>query len=158
MNIFTILKKEIQNSVESLVKQGKINSLPNMDRITAEPPRDAAHGDVATNVAMVCCGQVGLKPLDFATLIADELAKLDIIESVEIAGPGFINLKLSNSFWYGQLMTILNEKDNYGSSDMGKGEKVNVEFVSVNPTGPMHVGHVRGAVFGDALADRKSVV
>lgn len=152
MNIFTILKKEIQNSVESLVKQGKINSLPNMDRITAEPPRDAAHGDVATNVAMVCCGQVGLKPLDFATLIADELAKLDIIESVEIAGPGFINLKLSNSFWYGQLMTILNEKENYGSSDMGKGEKVNVEFVSVNPTGPMHVGHVRGAVFGDALA------
>lgn len=152
MNIFTILKKEIKNSVESLSKQGKIASLPNMDRITAEPPRDAAHGDVATNVAMVCCGQVGLKPRDFATLIADELAKLDIIENVEIAGPGFINLKLSNNFWYSQLLTILDEKENYGSSDMGKGEKVNVEFCSANPTGPLHVGHIRSTIFGDCIA------
>ncbi len=152
MNIFTILKNEIQKTVENLAAEGKIKLLPKMDRMTAEAPRDAAHGDVATNVAMVCGGQVELKPYEFASLIAGELEKLPIIEKVEIAGPGFINLKLSNAFWYEQLSTILNEKEAYGDSDMGAGEKVNVEFVSVNPTGPMHVGHVRGAVFGDALA------
>ena len=152
MNIFTILKKEIQTTVEKLAKEGKIKSLPNMERITAEPPRDATHGDVATNVAMVCSGQVGLKPREFAELVADELRKLDIIDNVEVAGPGFINLKLSNSFWYKQLLTILNEKENYGSSDMGKGEKVNVEFCSANPTGPLHVGHIRSTIFGDCIA------
>ena len=152
MNIFTILKTEIKNAVQALADSGKINALPNMERITAEPPRDASHGDVATNVAMVCAGQIGLKPRDFASLIAQQLESLPSIETVDVAGPGFINLKLSNAFWYGQLQTILNEKENYGSSDMGAGEKVNIEFCSANPTGPMHVGHVRGAVFGDALA------
>lgn len=152
MNIFTILKNEITKVVTDLSNTGKINQLPNMTRVTAEPPRDAAHGDVATNVAMVCAAQVGLKPRDFAALVAEKLKSLPIIETVEIAGPGFINLKLSNAFWYEQLLTILDQKQNYGTSDMGKGEEVNVEFVSVNPTGPMHVGHVRGAVFGDALA------
>ena len=152
MNIFTILKTEIKNAVQALADSGKINALPNMERITAEPPRDASHGDVATNVAMVCAGQIGLKPRDFASLIAQQLESLPSIETVDVAGPGFINLKLSNAFWYGQLQTILNEKENYGTSDMGAGEKVNIEFCSANPTGPMHVGHVRGAVFGDALA------
>ncbi len=152
MNIFTLLKKEVLNSVQKLANEALINKMPNTDRVTVEPPRDASHGDAATNAAMVLAGQVSLKPREFAELLVKELQKLPAIESVEIAGPGFINLKLSNAFWYEQLKTILKEKEHYGDSDMGHGEKVNVEFVSVNPTGPMHVGHVRGAVFGDALA------
>ena len=152
MNIFTILKTQIKTTIQNLFDEGKISVLPNMERITAEPPRDASHGDVATNVAMVCAGQVGLKPRDFASLVALELEALPSIESVEVAGPGFINLKLSNAFWYEQLQKILKEKENYGSSNMGAGEKINIEFCSANPTGPMHVGHVRGAIFGDALA------
>lgn len=152
MNVFTILKNEIKETVKNLAEQGKINALPNMDKITAEAPRDASHGDVATNVAMVCAGQLGLKPRQFAELIAAELQNSPAVDSVEIAGPGFINLKLSNGFWYEQLLTILDKKEKYGDSDMGKGEKVNVEFCSVNPTGPLHIGHVRGAVFGDALS------
>ena len=152
MNIFTILKKQILDVLQNLVDKGKISQFPNTDRMATEPPRDASHGDVATNVAMVCAGQVGMKPRDFASLIAEELQKLDSVETVEVAGPGFINLKLSNTFWYEQLKTILKQKEHYGDSDMGKGEKVNVEFCSANPTGPLHIGHVRGAIFGDCIA------
>ena len=152
MNIFTILKKQILDALQLLANTGKINQMPKTDRITTEPPRDSAHGDVATNVAMVCAGQVGMKPRDFAELIAEQLQQLDSVETVEVAGPGFINLKLSNHFWYDQLKTILNKKEHYGDSDMGKGEKINVEFCSVNPTGPLHIGHIRGAVFGDCIA------
>ena len=98
MNIFTILKKQILDALQLLANTGKINQMPKTDRITTEPPRDSAHGDVATNVAMVCAGQVGMKPRDFAELIAEQLQQLDSVETVEVAGPGFINLKLSNHF------------------------------------------------------------
>ncbi len=152
MNIFTLLRTEVLNAVGVLAQSGKLGKVPDTARVTVEPPRDAAHGDAATNAAMVLAGQAGMKPRDFADLLARELEKLPAIEKVDVAGPGFINLKLSDAFWYDQLKTILTEKEHYGDSDMGHGEKVNVEFVSVNPTGPMHVGHVRGAVFGDALA------
>ena len=93
-----------------------------------------------------------MKPRDFAELVAEQLQKLDSVDTVEVAGPGFINLKLSNHFWFDQLKTILTKKLHYGDSDMGKGEKVNVEFCSANPTGPLHIGHVRGAIFGDCSA------
>ncbi len=152
MNIFTALKSDIQQTIQKLAEDKKINHMPDLSRMTTEPPRDSAHGDVASNVAMVVAGQLQMKPRDFASLLAEELQKLPSVETVEVAGPGFINLKLSNSFWYQQLRTVLLEKEHYGDSDMGRGEKVNVEFVSVNPTGPMHVGHSRGAIFGDALA------
>lgn len=152
MNIFTALKSDIQQTIQKLAEDKKINHMPDLSRMTTEPPRDSAHGDVASNVAMVVAGQLQMKPRDFASLLAEELQKLPSVETVEVAGPGFINLKLSNSFWYQQLRTVLLEKERYGDSDMGGGEKVNVEFVSVNPTGPMHVGHSRGAIFGDALA------
>ncbi len=152
MNVFTLLKADVLNTVERLFQSGKIEKQPNTARVTVEPPKETGLGDAATNAAMVLAGQVKMNPRDFAELLIDELQTLPFIDKAQVAGPGFINLKLSNAFWYEQLKTILKEKAHYGDSDMGQGEAVNIEFVSVNPTGPMHVGHVRGAVFGDALA------
>jgi arginyl-tRNA synthetase len=121
-------------------------------RVVVEPPRDPAHGDMATNAAMVLAKEARAKPRDLAELIAAKLRADDLIASVDIAGPGFINLTLKASVWPEVLRTVLREGDAYGRSGVGAAEKVNVEYVSANPTGPMHVGHCRGAVFGDALA------
>jgi arginyl-tRNA synthetase len=117
-----------------------------------EPPRDAAHGDMATNAAMVLAKEARAKPRDLAEQIAARLRMDDLIASVDVAGPGFINLTLKASAWSDALRTVLREGASYGRSAIGAAEKVNVEYVSANPTGPMHVGHCRGAVFGDALA------
>src|SRR5712672_1839823 len=127
---------------------------PNADlsRVVVEPPRDASHGDMATNAAMVLAKEAKAKPRDLAEQIAARLRADDLIGSVDVAGPGFINLTLKASAWSDALRTVLREGSSYGRSAMGAGEKVNVEYVSANPTGPMHVGHGRGAVFGDALA------
>jgi arginyl-tRNA synthetase len=122
-----------------------------LSRIVVEPPRDAAHGDMATNAAMVLAKEAKAKPRDLAEAIATKLRADDLIASVEVAGPGFINLTLRPSAWSDAFRTVLREGAAYGQSPMGAGEKVNVEYVSANPTGPMHVGHCRGAVFGDAL-------
>ena len=121
-------------------------------RIVVEPPRDPTHGDMATNAAMVLAKDAGKKPRDLAENIAAKLRADDKVASVEVAGPGFINLSLKPNVWGEELLLVLAQGDDYGRSDVGKGEKVNVEYVSANPTGPMHVGHGRGAVFGDALA------
>src|ERR1700738_217552 len=121
-------------------------------RVVVEPPRDAAHGDMATNAAMVLAKEAKAKPRDLAERIAEKLRADDLIASVDVAGPGFINLTLNPSAWADALRTVLREGAAYGKSPVGAGEKVNVEYVSANPTGPMHVGHCRGAVFGDALA------
>ena len=118
MNIFTLLRTEVLNAVGVLAQSGKLDKVPDTARVTVEPPRDAAHGDAATNAAMVLAGQAGMKPRDFANLLARELEKLPAIEKVDVAGPGFINLKLSDAFWYDQLKTILTEKEHYGDSDM----------------------------------------
>jgi arginyl-tRNA synthetase len=123
-----------------------------LSRVVVEPPRDAAHGDMATNAAMVLAKEAKSKPRDLAEAIAAKLRADDLIASVDVAGPGFINLTLKPSAWSDALRTVLREGDAYGRSTMGAAEKVNVEYVSANPTGPMHVGHCRGAVFGDALA------
>jgi arginyl-tRNA synthetase len=123
-----------------------------LSRVVVEPPRDAAHGDMATNAAMVLAKDARSKPRDLAEKIADKLRADDLIASVEVAGPGFINLTLKAQAWSDALRTVLREGAAYGKSAVGAGEKVNVEYVSANPTGPMHVGHCRGAVFGDALA------
>lgn len=152
MNIFTQIRNNILESLNTLAKEGKIPAGLDTSRLVAEPPRDAAHGDAATNAAMVLSSQAGMKPRQFAEILAQQLERLPIVEHVEIAGPGFVNMRLSNDFWYGCLREILEQGADFGSSDMGKGHKKNVEFVSANPTGPMHVGHSRGAVFGDALA------
>ena len=121
-------------------------------RVVVEPPRDAAHGDMATNAAMVLAKEARAKPRDLAERIAARLRADDLIASVDVAGPGFINLTLKPSAWSDALRTVLREGASYGRGAIGAAEKVNVEYVSANPTGPMHVGHCRGAVFGDALA------
>src|SRR6195952_524661 len=127
---------------------------PNADlsRVVVEPPREASHGDMATNAAMVLAKEARAKPRDLAELIATKLRADELIEKVDIAGPGFINLTLKAHVWADALRTVLREGDAYGRSRVGAAEKVNVEYVSANPTGPMHVGHCRGAVFGDALS------
>src|SRR6202171_1773282 len=122
-----------------------------LSRIVVEPPRDTAHGDMATNAAMVLARDAKARPRDLAEQIAAKLRADDLIASVDVAGPGFINLTLKASVWSDALRTVLREGDGYGRSGIGAAEKVDVEYVSANPTGPMHVGHCRGAVFGDAL-------
>ena len=122
-------------------------------RIVVEPPRDPTHGDMATNAAMVLAKDAGKKPRELAENIAAKLRADDKVASVDVAGPGFINLSLKPNVWGEELLLALAQGADYGRSDIGKGEKVNVEYVSANPTGPMHVGHGRGAVFGDALAN-----
>ncbi len=123
-----------------------------LSRVVVEPPKDPSHGDMATNAAMVLAKEAGKKPRDLAEQIAARLRTDDLIASADVAGPGFINLTLKVSVWADTLRTVLGEGHSYGQSAIGAAEKVNVEYVSANPTGPMHVGHCRGAVFGDALA------
>jgi arginyl-tRNA synthetase len=123
-----------------------------LSRVVVEPPRDAAHGDMATNAAMVLAKDAKAKPRDLAEQIAGRLRADDLIASVDVAGPGFVNLTLKPAVWADALRTVLREGDAYGRSTAGAAQPVNVEYVSANPTGPMHVGHCRGAVFGDALA------
>lgn len=123
-----------------------------MAAVTVEQPKDPSHGDLATNAAMVLAGQLKQKPRDLAEAIAETLRGRDGIAAVEIAGPGFINLRFTPAFWQRQLAAIRQAGQGYGDSRVGAGRHVNVEYVSANPTGPMHIGHARGAVFGDALA------
>ena len=124
-----------------------------LSRIVVEPPRDPTHGDMATNAAMVLAKDAGKKPRELADAIADRLRADDKVAKVDVAGPGFINLTLKAHVWAEELRLVLDAGKDYGRSAIGKNEKVNVEYVSANPTGPMHVGHGRGAVFGDALAN-----
>ena len=124
-----------------------------ISRVVVEPPRDASHGDMATNAAMVLAKDAGQKPRELAEAIAEKLRAERVIEKVDVAGPGFINLTLKSHVWPEALRAVLAAGGDYGRSDIGQGETVNVEYVSANPTGPMHVGHCRGAVFGDALAN-----
>jgi arginyl-tRNA synthetase len=121
-------------------------------RAVVEPPRDPAHGEMSSNAAMVVSKALGKSPRDVAAALAAEFKSDPDVTSVEVAGPGFLNLRLADSVWHRVLKSVASEGENFGRADLGKGEKVNVEYVSANPTGPMHVGHTRGAVFGDALA------
>jgi arginyl-tRNA synthetase len=153
MNVYTIFTLHIRSAVERLAAAGLFPRPPELARIVVEPPRDAGHGDLATNAAMVLARDAGIKPRELAERIADELRKLPEITKVEIAGPGFINLTLDPSVWREALAATIRAGAEYGRSDIGEAEPVNVEYVSANPTGPMHVGHCRGAAFGDALAN-----
>ena len=128
-----------------------------LSRVVVEPPRDASHGDMATNAAMVLAKDAKAKPRELADAIAEKLRADPLVVGVDVAGPGFINLTLKPVAWSAALRTVLREGDAYGRGTVGADEKINVEYVSANPTGPMHVGHCRGAVFGDALASLLSI-
>jgi len=152
VNIFNIIHKEIINVLTKLVEKGQLPEGLSFAAVTAEPPKDKQHGDISTNAAMVIAKPAKQKPHEIAQLIKSELESVDIVDSVNIAGPGFINLTLKSDIWYDVLVNVMEEGLGYGNSNMGKGQKVNIEYVSANPTGPMHIGHARGAVYGDALA------
>lgn len=153
MNLFRTFQADVVGIVAALSAEGSLPAGLDASRVTVEPPRDASHGDISTNAAMVLAKPAQMKPRDIAGLIAPKLEALDGVESVEIAGPGFINATLTAGFWQARLGDVLKAGVGYGQSDMGSGERVNVEYVSANPTGPLHVAHARGAVVGDALVN-----
>ena len=153
MNIFRYFEDRVAAALQSLVREGILPVGIETSRVAVEPPRDPAHGDLSTNAAMVLAKPAGMKPRDLADALAAKLATIEAVTEVSVAGPGFINLRLSADFWLARIPEVLRAGPAYGASDMVAGEAVNVEYVSANPTGPMHVGHVRGAVFGDALAN-----
>jgi len=152
MNLFADIRTQVIADLNAMVDAGQLPAGLSFDNVTVEPPRDASHGDMATNAAMVLAKPAGLKPRDIADALAARLATDDRITAAEVAGPGFLNLRLSASLWQGVISAVLKAGTDFGRSTMGENKKVNVEYVSANPTGPLHVGHTRGAVFGDALA------
>jgi arginyl-tRNA synthetase len=152
MNIFADFQQRLTACLLALQSEGKLPQGLDFSRVVVEPTRDASHGDMAANAAMVLAKQAGLRPRDLAEVIAARLAVEPGIAKAEIAGPGFINLTLEHAVFADVLRAVLGAGVDFGRSDAGLGQPVNVEYVSANPTGPMHVGHCRGAVFGDALA------
>ena len=153
MNFFHAFRDEILKTLEALVQKGFLPEGLEFEKITTEPPRDPSHGDLSTNAAMILANPAKQSPRDLGQLIGKELEGLPFVKEVSVAGPGFINLRLSPEFWYQQLRIILKEKEDYGSSTIGLGEKINLEYVSANPTGPIHAGHGRVAVVADILAN-----
>jgi arginyl-tRNA synthetase len=152
-NIFQTLELSVQNATGTLISHGFLPFNIDQSRVTVEPPRDPAHGDAATNVAMVLAKDAGKKPRELAEAVAEQLRADELVAKVEIAGPGFINLTLKPAAWIDALGKAVRLGGDFGKNDIGRNVPVNVEYVSANPTGPMHVGHCRGAVFGDALAN-----
>ena len=152
MNLFEHFRSEIIAALERLVQQGTLPAGLDFAKVGTEPPRETAHGDVSTNAAMVLSKGAGQKPRDLAEALAVELRKIAHVKAVEVAGPGFINLRLDDAFWFDRLADVLRAGAQWGRSAKCAGSKINIEYVSANPTGPMHIGHARGAVFGDALA------
>src|SRR5712671_1193 len=160
-NIFGDFRRVLLSALDDLVAAGALPTGLDFARVAVEPPRDPAHGDLATNAAMVLAGAVKQNPMALAEKIAGALAGRELTTgdyrgsgfSVHAVRPGFLNIRLDPAVWHAQLRAILKAGTAYGDATIGNGEKVNVEFVSTNPTGPMHVGHGRGAVVGDALAN-----
>lgn len=149
MNIFQIYKQEIKDIfIKNNIYNDKL-----LDKINVEFPRDLSHGDLSTNAAMILASSLKMAPRDLAEIIIKYLKDVKDVSELSIAGPGFINIKLTSNFWHNQLRHILDTGLNYGKSDIGKNIAINVEYVSANPTGPMHVGHCRGAVVGDVIAN-----
>ncbi len=152
MNIFKIYRNHVEKVIQDMTAAGTLPAGLDTGRITTEPPRDPAHGDISTNAAMILAKSAAMKPRDLAELIAVRLREADNVDAVEVAGPGFINLRLGESVWHRCLENAIGLGKSYGDSEHGGGRQVNVEYVSTNPTGPLHIGHARGAVFGDVLA------
>ena len=152
MNLYQHFRDEIIRIVDELAELGAIPAGMDTARIAAEPPREAVHGDIATNAAMVLSKAAGMKPRDLAAVLTERMNGIQWILETEIAGPGFINIRLESTFWHQRLKEVLQTGTSFGDSTLGRGEMVNVEYVSANPTGPLHVAHARGAVVGDVLA------
>ena len=152
MSLYAQYAALLDGVLDELVADGVLPDGLDRKNVTVEPPRDPAHGDLATNAAMVLAKSARTNPRALAEAIKPKLEALPSVTSVEVAGPGFMNLRLTPDAWRDELRTILAEGDRYGLSTVGGNERVNVEYVSANPTGPMHMGHCRGAVVGDALA------
>jgi arginyl-tRNA synthetase len=152
-NLFAEIQARVRAINADLIASGWLPKGIDQSCVLVEPPRDASHGDMTTNAAMVLANDAGKKPRELAEAIAAKLRDDELVQSAEVAGPGFINLTLKPRAWEEALRGALRAGAHYGRSEIGQGEKVNVEYVSANPTGPMHVGHGRGAVFGDALAN-----
>jgi len=153
MNLFADLRSAVVDALGRMVAEGFLPSGLDLSAVAVEPPRDAAHGDMATNAAMVLAKPAGTSPRGIADALAVKLLEDPRIAGADVAGPGFLNLRLAPEVWQGVARQVLASGLDYGRSDLGRGQKVNVEFVSANPTGPMHVGHTRGAVMGDALSN-----
>ncbi len=153
MNLFAHFNDVVDAALDRLTDDGQLPDGLDRSRVTVEAPRDAGHGDVTTNAAMVLAKPAGKKPRDIAGALAEALSGDGDVESSEVAGPGFINLRLADTFWPKLARAAYEAAETFGRSELGAGQRVNVEFVSANPTGPLHVGHCRGAVFGDALAN-----
>ncbi|NBX02993.1 MAG: arginine--tRNA ligase [Alphaproteobacteria bacterium] len=151
MNLYKVIENDIREIISQLQASGALPENLNTDKVEAAPPREEGVGDMATNVAMVLAAQVGKSPREIANLFVEKLSQVGDVEQVEIAGPGFINLTLDASMWQNAVKDILAQGRGYGASKIGAGKKVNVEYVSANPTGPMHVGHAR-YIYGDAVA------
>jgi len=153
MDPFKHIARSLATAIDALKQDGRLPPALDTTAVAVETPRDPTHGDVSTNVAMVLAKPAGMAPRALAEIIAPCLREAAGVTNVTIAGPGFINLTLSDAFWRAALRAALDLGERFGASDLGAGQRVNVEYVSANPTGPMHVGHTRGAVFGDALAN-----
>jgi arginyl-tRNA synthetase len=152
MTLYARFAALLDEALDALEAEGALPSGLDRAAVAVEPPRDPAHGDLATNAAMVLAKAARTQPRVLAERIAPKLAALPGVMGAEVAGPGFINIRLDRGVWEAELATILSDGGDYGRSTMGRGQRVNVEYVSANPTGPMHMGHCRGAVVGDALA------
>ena len=153
MNLFADIRSLVVAELAAMAEAGQLPLGLDLSNVAVEPPRDAAHGDMATNAAMVLAKPAGLPPRAIADALSTRLAGDPRIAGAEVAGPGFLNLRLSNVVWQGVVQAALTEGTNFGRSTLGNNARVNIEFVTANPTGPMHVGHVRGAVVGDSLAN-----
>ena len=152
MHLFSQIRALVLSTLDEMTAAGELPEGLDFANVAVEPPRDAAHGDMATNAAMVLAKPAGKPPRAIAENLAARLGADDRVTEATVAGPGFINLRLAATLWQGVVKAALEQGVDFGKSDMGQGKKVNVEYVSANPTGPLHVGHTRGAVFGDALA------
>jgi len=153
MNVFADVEARVRSALESLKRDGTLPADLAIPAIETEPPRDPSHGDIAVNAALVLAKPAKMKPRDIAEALKGKLEIFPDVAKIEVAGPGFLNITLKNGVWHNLVRTILKLGPEYGAGSMNSGDNVNVEYVSANPTGPMHVGHCRGAVFGDALAN-----
>jgi arginyl-tRNA synthetase len=153
MNIFANVEQRVRAALDALKSDGVLPADLVIPAIEAEAPRDSSHGDVAVNAAMVLAKPAGMKPRDIAEALKRKLEAAPDVAKIDVAGPGFLNITFKPEVWHTIVRTILEQGERYASGSLAKSEKVNIEYVSANPTGPMHVGHCRGAVFGDALAN-----
>ncbi|MEE9546069.1 MAG: arginine--tRNA ligase, partial [Hyphomicrobium sp.] len=153
MNVFAHVEDRVAAALEALKQDGVLPADLVVPAVEVETPRDSTHGDLSTNAALVLAKPARMKPRDIAARLKEKLSGESDVAQIEVAGPGFLNLTFTPGFWQDVVRTIVEEGANYGRAAIGGGETINVEYVSANPTGPMHVGHCRGAVFGDALCN-----